>query len=273
MADRLSAGINRPVVVENRTGAGGRIGIMAVKSAPPDGSTLLLLPIAPMSIYPLVFKSLTYDPVADFEPISQIGTNEFAIAVNPAVPARSLNELVEWLKANPAKASFGVPAMGTLPHFLGVMFGRAAAVDLRPIAFRGAAASIADAVAGHIPMVVSGTTDLANLHADGRMRALVTSNHERSGFIPDVPTFRELGYDLVATGWYGIYAPARTPPAVIELYNKILAAAIRTPEVQSKLRSFGQNPTGTSPAQLAAIQQADRDRWAPIIKLSGFTSE
>ena len=273
MADRLGAGLNRSVIVENRTGSGGRIGIMGVMGGTPDGSILLITPIAPMSIYPLVFKSLSYDPFTDFEPISQIGTNEFAIAVNPGVPAKSIKELVEWLKANPSKANFGVPSAGTLPHFLGVMFARATGVDLRHVAYRGAAASVADLVAGHIPMVVSGTTDLAAMHSDGRVRVLVTSNATRSRFIPDVPTFRELGYDLVATGWYGIYAPAKTPRAVIERYSQIVAAAVKTPEVRSKLEQFGQNPTGTTPAELAAIQKADLEKWAPVIKASGFEPE
>jgi len=273
IAERLGAGINRPVVIDNRTGAGGRLGVMAVKTAAPDGSTLLFLPIAPMSIYPLVFKSLNYDPVADFEPISQVGTNEFGIAVHPAVPAKSLKELMDWVKANPDKGSFGVPAMGTLPHFLGMMFGRLAGLDLRPIAFRGAAASIADAVAGHIPMVVSGTTDLAALQADGRLRVLVTSNQERSQFISEAPTFRELGYDLVATGWYAIYAPARTPRSIIDQYNRVIVDAIRTPEVSSRFRYYGQNPTGTTPEELAAIQKADRDRWEPVIRQTGFVME
>jgi tripartite-type tricarboxylate transporter receptor subunit TctC len=273
MADRLGAALNRSVIVENRTGSGGRIGIMAVKGAASDGSMLLITPIAPMSIYPLVFKSLSYDPFTDFEPISQIGTNEFAIAIHPEIPAKSIKELVEWLKANPSKANFGVPSAGTLPHFLGVMFARAAGVDLRHVAYRGAAASIADLAAGHIPMVVSGTTDLAGMHSAGRVRVLVTSNQTRSRFIPDVPTFRELGYDLVATGWYGIYAPAKTPRAIIERYSQIVAAAIKTPEVRSKLELFGQNPTGTTPAELAAIQKADLEKWAPAIKASGFTPE
>jgi tripartite-type tricarboxylate transporter receptor subunit TctC len=272
-AERLGAGLNRSVIVENRTGSGGRIGIMAVKGAAPDGSMLLITPIAPMSIYPLVFKSLSYDPFADFEPISQIGTNEFAIAVHPDVPARSVKELVDWLKAHPSKANFGVPSAGTLPHFLGVMFARAAGVDLRHVAYRGAAASIADLAAGHIPMVVSGTTDLAAMHSAGRVRVLVTSNETRSRFIPDVPTFRELGYDLVATGWYGVYAPARTPRAIIDRYSQIVAAAIATPEVRVKLEQFGQNPTGTTAAELAAIQKADLEKWAPVIKASGFTPE
>jgi tripartite-type tricarboxylate transporter receptor subunit TctC len=273
MAEKLGAGINRPVVVENRTGAGGRPGVVAVKGAAPDGSTLLLVPIAPISIYPLVFKSLPYDPFTDFEPISQIGSNEFGLAVHTGVPAKTLKELIAWLKANPAQANYGVPAMGTLPHFLGAMFGQAANLDMRAIAFRGAAASIADAVAGHIAMVVSGTTDLTSLHADGRIRVLASSNTQRSKFLPDVPTFRELGYDLVATGWYGLYAPAKTPRELIDRYSKIVMAAVQTPEVRSKLEFYGQNPTGTSPQEFAAIQKADMERWAPIIKATGFKAE
>src|SRR6476660_4046884 len=131
IAEHLRVALDQPVIVENRAGAQGRIGVQAVKAAAPDGKTLLLTPVAPMSIYSHVYKSLAYDPIADFQPISQVATFDFAIAVGPQVPAKSLRELVDWLKANPPQGSYGTPAAGTLPHFFAVQFARAAGLDLR----------------------------------------------------------------------------------------------------------------------------------------------
>jgi len=141
LAEHLRVALDVPVIVENRTGAQGRIGVQAVKAAAPDGKTLLLTPVAPMSIFQHVYKVLTYDPVADFQPVSQVATFDFAIAVGPQVPANTVAELVQWVKANPGQGSYGIPAAGSLPHFFGVLFGRTAGLDLRHVSYRGSARS------------------------------------------------------------------------------------------------------------------------------------
>lgn len=273
IGDKMRVELNRPVIVENRTGAAGRIGVVAVKNAAADGTTLLLTPIAPMSVYQHVYPSLDYDPIADFAAVSQLGTFDFGLAVGSKVPAKTLNELVAWAKANPAQANYGTPAAGTLPHFLGVMFGRAAGLDLRQIAYKGSAAALTDLVAGHIPMMVTTNSDLVQMHKDGRIRILATSDKQRSPFLPDVPTFREAGYDLEANGWYGIFAPARTPAGIVERYSKAIVAAVQSPDVRSKLAAFGLHPTGTSATEFAAIQKRDAALWAPAVKASGFTPQ
>jgi tripartite-type tricarboxylate transporter receptor subunit TctC len=273
IADRMRAALNRPVIVENRTGAAGRLGVQAVKNAAPDGSTLLLTPIAPMAVFQHVYSSLEYDPFADFEPLAQLGTFDFGVAIGAQVPAKSLKELIEWAKANPGNASYGIPAAGSLPHFLGVLIARAAGLDLRPVAYRGSAAALADLVAGHIPMMVTTTSDLVQMHKAGRIRILATSDRERSPFVIDVPTLREAGYELEATGWYGMFAPARTPAPLLERYSKLVVAAIDTPELQKKLAELGLHATGTSPAAFAAIQRRDSQFWAPAVKASGFTPQ
>jgi tripartite-type tricarboxylate transporter receptor subunit TctC len=270
IADKMHASLNRPVIVENRTGAAGRIGVQAVKSASPDGNTLLLTPIAPMSIYQLVYKSLDYDPIHDFEPLSQLATFDFGVAVGQHVPAKSLKELVAWAKADPARTNFGMPAAGSLPHFLGITFGHAAGVDLRAIIYRGSAAALADLVAGHIPMLFTTTSDMVEMHGAGRIRVLATSDQQRSPFLPDIPTFRESGYDLVATGWYGMFAPAKTPADVVARLNKAIVAAVKSPDVRERMLAAGLQPTGTSAAELGQIQRRDSEFWAPAIKASGF---
>lgn len=273
MADKMRVALGRPAVVENRTGGAGRIGVMAVKNATPDGSTLLITPIAPMAVYQHVYKALDYDPIKDFAAVSQLATFDFAVAVGPQVPAVSLAELVAWVKADAGRATFGSPAAGALPHFFGILFGRAAGLDLRHVAYRGSAAALGDLVAGHIPMVFTTISDLVEMHNAKRVRILATSGKERSPFVPDVPTFREAGYDIQGTSWYGAFAPAKTPRDTVDRYSRIMAAGVRAPEVSERLRAFGLNPTGTSPAELAAIQKADSERWAPAVRASGFTPE
>jgi tripartite-type tricarboxylate transporter receptor subunit TctC len=273
MADKMRVALGRPVVVENRTGGAGRIGVMAVRNAAPDGSTLLITPIAPMAVYQHVYKALDYDPINDFAAVSQLATFDFAVALGPQVPAHSLAELVSWAKADPARATFGSPAAGALPHFFGVLFGRAAGLDLRHASYRGSAAALGDLVAGHVPMVFTTISDLVEMHKAGRIRILATSGKERSPFMPDVPTFREAGFDIQGTSWFGAFAPARTPRDTVDRFSGIMAAAVRAPEVNDRLRAFGLTPTGTSAAELAAIQKADAERWAPAVKASGFTPD
>src|SRR5439155_14164246 len=165
----------------------------------------------------------------DFLPVAQVASFDFAIAVGPQVPAKTLKELVDWVKANPTQGSYGTPAAGTLPHFFAVSFARTAGLDLRHVSYRGSAAALTDLVGGQIPIVVTTTSDLLEQHKAGRIRVLATSDAQRSPFLPDVPTFKEAGYDIQGSGWYGIFAPAKTPPDVVERLNTGIVAAIHTP--------------------------------------------
>jgi tripartite-type tricarboxylate transporter receptor subunit TctC len=273
IAEHLRVALDQPVIVENRVGAQGRIGVQAVKAAAADGKTLLLIPVAPMSVYQHVYKSLAYDPIGDFQPVAQVATFDFAIAVGPQVPAKTLKELVDWVKANPTQGSYGTPAAGTLPHFFAVSFAKAAGLDLRHVGYRGSAGALTDLVAGQVPIVVTTTSDLLEQHKAQRIRVLATSDTQRSPFLPDVPTFREAGYDIQGRGWYGVFVPAKTPADAVERLNKAIVAAVQTPAVKERLLAFGLLPTGTSAAELGRIQKADSELWAPAVKASGFTPE
>ena len=273
IGEKMRAALNRPVIIENRTGAAGRPGVVAVKNAVPDGSTLLITPIAPMAVYQHAFRKLEYDPINDFAPVSQIATFDFAIAVGPQVPATSLKELVAWVKADPARASFGSPGAGTLPHFFGVLFERAAGIDLRHIPYKGSAATLTDLTAGHLPMVITTISDFVEMHKAKRIRILATSGSQRSPFTPDVPTFREAGFAIEGTSWYGAFAPAKTPRATVDRYAKIMADAVRMSDVRDRFLAWGLQPTGTTAAEFAAIQKADSARWAPAVKASGFSAD
>jgi tripartite-type tricarboxylate transporter receptor subunit TctC len=269
----MQASLNQPVVVENRTGGAGRIGVSAVKNAPPDGLTLLYTPFAAVTIYPFVYKTLDYDPFTDLRPVAQICTFDFGLAVGPNVPAKTPKELVAWLKANPDKAQFGSPGAGALPHFFGLMFGKAAGIEMTHIAYKGGTPAIADLLGGQIPMVSSTASEFLDLHQAGKLRVIATSDVERSLGFPDVPTFKESGIDIVGTSWYGMFAPAKTPDDVVVRLNKAIVDAVKSPDVAQRLIGFGLNPTGTSPDELGRIQKAHAALWEPVIKASGFTAD
>ena len=272
IADELSSGLGRAVIVEPRPGAAGRIGVQAVKSAEPDGHTLLMAPIAPMAVYQNIYPALEYDPVKDFRAVSQVATYEFGIAVGNDVPVKTLAELVAWIRANPARANYGTPGAGTLPHFFGVMFGGAIGVPLQQIAYKGTAPALTDLVSGQIPMMFHAVNELVEMHKAGKIRVLATSDKTRSVFLPDVPTFREAGYDIQGTGWYGLFAPAGTTDDVVAQINAIVVQALAKPGIRDRILNLGVQPTGTSPSALAAIQRNDIDRWAPAVKASGFAT-
>jgi tripartite-type tricarboxylate transporter receptor subunit TctC len=237
MAEHLRAALNRPAIVENRTGAAGRLGVQAVKAAPPNGSVLLLTPIAPIAIYPHFYPQLEYDPFTDLEPLSQLATFEFALAVAKRVPAASLRELVNWLKGNPSEQNFATPGPGTLPYFFAQQFGKTSGLSLSHVSYRGSAAAVQDLVAGQIPLVVTSTSDFAEPHKAGLIRVLATS--EKQPFIPGIPTFQEAGFDMRGNGWYAMYAPARTPAALLDQYSSALAAGVNAPETKERLIGIG----------------------------------
>lgn len=270
IAESMRSSLKRTVIVENKAGAAGRIGVQAVKDSAPDGSVLLFTPIAPMAIFPHVYDKLGYDPVADFAPISQIATFDFAVAVGANVSSKSLIELVSWLRANPHQATYGSPAAGSLPHFFAVLFAQTASIEMRHVAYKGNPQAITDLIGGHLPIYFTSTQDLVETHKAGRLRILATSGLQRSSALPDVPTFTEAGYRISGEGWYGIYAPAKTSPELISRLNAAVVAAVKAPEIRSRLVHLGLAPTGTSGLDLARIQKADLDLWGPVIKASGF---
>jgi tripartite-type tricarboxylate transporter receptor subunit TctC len=273
IADSMRTRLNRAVIVENKPGAAGRLGVQSVKDAPADGTVLLFTPIAPMALFPHVYDNLAYDPVRDFQPVSQVGTFDLGMAVGANVPARNLKELVDWLKTHPDQAAYGTPAAGSLPHFFAVLFARAAGLDLRHVTYKGNPQAITDLIGGHLPMHFTSTQDLVEAHKAGRIRVLATSGQERSTALPEVPTFTESGYGIRGEGWHGIYAPARTPVEVVAQLNQAVVEAVRTAEFSKRLTPLGVQPTGTSAEEFAKIQKFDSELWGPVVKASGFKPE
>ena len=273
LADVVEQKLGVAAIVENRTGADGRVGVRDAKAAEPDGKTFLFTPFGTMVLFPTFYANLPYDPVADFAPVAQLTTVDFGLAAGPKTPAKNLSELATWLKQNPGEGTFGVPGIGAMPHFLPLRFASLIGAQLRPIAYRGALPAVTDAMAGHIPLVSAALSDLLAQHRAGTIRLLAVSGRERSAFAPEVPTFVEQGYDVQALGWYALYAPARTPAKAIDDVGRIVVDWLHSDPGRERCRQLWMNPTGTTPGELAAIQKADRDAWAPVIKASGYAPE
>ncbi len=274
IAERMKDDLKQPVLVENRPGAGGRIAAEAVKNAAADGSTLMLAPIVVTVLAPMVFAKLPYDPVADFAPVAQVANFQFALSVNATHPAKTMPELVAWYRANPAKANFGSPAPGSLPHFFGVMIARGAGIDLVHVPYSGGSALMNGVMGDQVTAGIDTTAEQIELHRSGRIRVLGTSGASRSPLLPEVPTFVESGMAGVqGTAWFAVYAPAKTPEATIRQLNAAINKALAAPEVRERLGKLGLEPTGGSAAELAARMVQDTARWAPVVKASGFRAD
>jgi tripartite-type tricarboxylate transporter receptor subunit TctC len=271
IAQALSKGAGRTFIVDNRAGAGGRTGTRAVADATPDGNTLGYVTIALMSVFPIVFPNLNYDPEKDFAPVSQVAQFDIAMGTGPLVNAKTLGDFIAWVKANPDKGSYSTPAAGSLPHFFAVSVAEATGIRLQHVPYAGAPPAINDVIGGQLPMVVATTSDLAELHKAQKLTILGTSGQRRSHLVPEVPTFRELGYKIEGYGWFAVVAPAKTPPETVTQLSGIISAAMREPANKERINKLGMEPTGTTPAELAAIMKADREKWAPVVKASGFT--
>jgi tripartite-type tricarboxylate transporter receptor subunit TctC len=273
MAEKIAAAIGRPVIVENKTGADGRIGIQSVKNAAPDGDTFLITTGPTMWLYPLTHPSPGYDPFADFVPIAQLARFEFCVAVANNTGLKTMAELAAWVKANPDKAAYGVPGAGTIPHFTGVGLAKHFGVDMRRVPYRGGAPAMIDLVAGQIPIVVGTLADALQQHRGGTVRIIGVTSKVRSPFVPDVPTLIESGFNLTGDAWYGLWAPAKTPAEAVAKINAAVTATLADEAVKKRLETLGLIPAPSTPEGLTAVMKSDQAFWAEIVKASGFRME
>ncbi len=274
-AEHLTPRLGQSVIVENKAGAGGRIANELVKAAPADGSTLLMTPVATMAIFPHSYAGqLRYDPQKDFAPVAHLSNFQVGLGIASTVPAKTLPEYVAWVKADPGKNGFYASAApGSIPHFFGVMFAKSAGLTLTHVPYKGTAAAMTAVGSGEVSAISTVAADIRALVAGGKARLLAVAGEQRDAGFPDVPTFRELGYDLVARPWYALFAPAGTPPASVERLAKAAQAAIADPALNKRLVEMGLEPTGYGAERLGTILKEDLERWGPPIRASGFKGD
>jgi tripartite-type tricarboxylate transporter receptor subunit TctC len=270
LAQQLGQSLDRTFIVENRTGADGLIGIKFVRNAHPDGTTILVTTGPTMYLLPMVETEPSVDLNKDFVPVSLLARFEFCVAAGAAVDAKDFKQFVAWLKANPGKATFGVPGNGTIPHFTGSKLEQVLGVPMTRIAYRGTTPIINDLLGGHLPFGIVTVADAIAQHRAGGIKILAVSNAARSPFLPDVPTLKESGIDLVADAWYGMWLPAGSSQEFARQLSAAVVAALAVTDVREKLSAIGLIPVGTTPEGLTQELAANTAFWQPIVKATGY---
>jgi len=261
------------VLVDNRTGAGGRLAIEHVRGAAPNGSVALLVPDATMCLYPHVYRLLGYDPEHDFVPVARLANLAIALYVGPMVPAAvvTVADFVAWVRADVRRAVFGTSAAGATPHFVGEMFARAARLNMTAVHYRGGAAGIQDLAGGQLPAMFGAVPDGSVMQSKGHVRALATTGPRRSASTPEVPTFAEQKFgDLVVEDGLGVYLPAGAARSTVERLSLALLQALDRAEALRALESIGLDRSYEGSEAFAQRLRGARARWADIVRSTGF---
>ena len=271
LANRLSEIWGQQVVVENKGGAGGNLGIDTVAHASPDGYTMGLATGAP-AIYGFLLGALGYDPIADLSPVSLVGTYPNLMVVSNASPVRSVQEYIAKAKANPGGVTFATPGVGTSGHLAGELFKRKAGIDITHVPYRGVAAGgMSDLISGRVDAMFNTTGSLLQAVKAGQVRGLAVTTPQRFAALPELPTIAKSGvpgFDV--TSWYALYVPARTPPEIVKRMNADVVAMLAEPGVTAQFELLGVAVAGSTPDELAARARADTALWGPIIKAANI---
>jgi tripartite-type tricarboxylate transporter receptor subunit TctC len=275
IADRLSAVLGQTVVVENRPGgAGGTVGVKSTASADPDGYTLLLTPPGPLVTAPLIFRNVGYDPVKAFTPVAAVFSSPHMLVVNPGLPAKSMQELVAYARANPRKVSYASPGFSTQPHLLGEMLKLATGTDMVHVPYKGSAPALTDLVAGQVQMYFDSAAFLLPHVESGRLRALAIADERRLRELPDTPTTVEAGFGkLLASYWVGIVVPAGTPPAIVDRLNGAVNEVITSKAMEETLTKLVARARPGTPQDFARFMAAETAKWTETINAANIKAE
>jgi tripartite-type tricarboxylate transporter receptor subunit TctC len=273
LAERLAELWGQPVIVENKAGAAGSIGMEYASHQPADGSSFVIANLGPAVINPILSK-VPYDVERDFVPVSLIATGANILVVNPSSPAKTLGELIAYARANPGKLNFGSGGPGSIAHMSGEMLKSLEHISIVHIPYKGGILSVNDLLAGHVDMVFSDALPVMQHIRAGKLRALATTGPERSPLAPDIPTCVESGVPgLVAVNWWGVLLPAGTPKAIVDKFHDDLVKVMQQPEVKEKFALLGVDAMSGAPEQLAAYLKSEKTKYAKLIKEAGIKAE
>jgi len=274
LAQALQGSYASSIIVENRPGASARLAVEYVKNAPADGSVMLFTPDFAMTLYPSSFKALKYDPVKDFIAVGPVTKGELVLSIGPAVAAevKTLQDYIAWCKANPGKANIADTSAGATPHFTGVMLAQEAKITLIPVHYRGGAPAMEDLIGGHVPASVNPVSEVMAFAQAGSIRALAVTGEQRTPFLPDVPTMKEQGFNVVVESLPGVFVPAKTPAPVVAALNAAMRKAVASKEMIDSLAKFGTEPASMATAEYTAWVEKEIARWGTVVKASGFAA-
>jgi tripartite-type tricarboxylate transporter receptor subunit TctC len=271
VAPRLAEKLGQPVIIDNKPGASGMVGADAVAKSAPDGHTLLVNASIHV-INPSLYPKQPYDAIADFAAVSNLADVPLVLAVNPKVAARSVKELVALAKAAKTPLAFASAGNATSQHLSGEAFKAAAGIDMLHVPYKGSAPALTDLIGGQVQLMFDSMPSSMPFVKSGAVRALAVTTSRRSAALPDVPSIAEAGYPQFSMStWYGVWAPAATPAAIVQRLSSEIAAIVRLPEVRAQFEKLGAEPVGNTPAEFTAFTKAELVKWAAIVKQSGAT--
>jgi tripartite-type tricarboxylate transporter receptor subunit TctC len=270
MADTMG----QQIVVDNRSGGNGNIGMQIVAEAPPDGYTIVLGYIANLAIGPHLYAKLPFDPVKSFAPVTLLAESPNILVAHPSLPVKSVKELIAYAKAHPGTLNFGSASVASVGHLTGVMLNQMAGIDLQHVPYKGSGHAVIDVVGGQIQLMFSGMSSVMPHIKAGRLRPLAVTGAKRSPAAPDVPTIAESGFPgFAATAWYGVLAPAQTPKPIVKRLHDEVLHALAQPDVKQRLESVGFEIEGSTPEQFGSYIKNEIKKWEKVVKASGAKPE
>lgn len=274
LGDKLAQGLGQPVVIDNRPGAAGSIGAEAAARAAPDGHTLMMGHLGTLAVNPAIYKSLPYDPVKSFAPVSLMAIVPSVLVVNPSLPVTSAAELIAYARAHPGKLAYGSAGNGSTSHLTTEYFKLVTGTDILHVPYKGVGPMLTDLVSGQLSVGLNGAPSVMMHINSRRLRALAVTSLKRLDALPQVPTLDEAGVrGFDASGWYGVVAPAGTPQAIVTRLNAEVGRAMQTPELRARLDSEGALPAAGTPEEFAALIRAEIARWETVLKRAGVQAQ
>jgi tripartite-type tricarboxylate transporter receptor subunit TctC len=274
LAEELRDKLKQTFVVENRPGASTQIGVSAVAKSPPDGSMLLMASSTSLAVNPSVFKSLPYDPIRDFAPITLVGSAYFVLVANPGLGVKTLPELISYIKARPGELSYASAGLGTPHHVFMELFMKMAGVKMQHVPYKGSVPAVTDVMTGVLPLMIVDLLPSLQLIRDGKLQALGVTTTHRVKAAPDIPTIAEAGLPgYSALGWFAVMARAGTPRPAIDTVNRVLVDYVKRADVQDKLQTMALEPLTSTPDELAAFIPAEIAKWGQVVRDAGITAE